>query len=133
MATYTTPTSRTTGISSATLPAGGNVLGSSIDPGSDILGDLVVEWSCGTAPSADKLIKVYLLYAVDGTSYADGSASVDPKVPFIATVPVYADTGTHRYPVTGIMLGAQPLKVLLVSELAVSATVTVLFETYSVA
>jgi len=131
--TFTTPTSRTTGISSASLTVGARLLGSEIDNENtgDTLADIWIEWTCSSAPTAGQVIEVYLLYA-RGTSYEDGDTSIDPKAPVIGVVPVYADTNTHRLCLRQRSLLPRKFKILLKSGLSVSATVTVYCDTYRV-
>ena len=134
----TAASSRTSGISDASIIAGANYLGAAINNASnlDLQADVELAWSCGTSPTADKVLEVYLLYALDGTNYEDGagngtgSGDVDPKAPMIGAVPVYANTSGHRYLIRGVPLEPLSFKVLVKSELDQTATVTVNVKTY---
>jgi hypothetical protein len=131
--------SRSSGISSASIVAGSNYLGVSIDNAvnQDVYASVEVVWQCGTAPTADAVIEVYLLYAMDGSNYEDGagtgtgSGDVDPKTPIVGAVPVYADTAAHRHLVRNIPLEPYPMKVLLKSEIDQTAVCTVNMKTYN--
>jgi len=126
-------TSRTSGISSQSITAGSNYLGSAIDNSSnlDMFADIEIEWSCATAPTADKNLELYLLYAQDGTNYEDGDSSTDPKVAPAGVAPAYADTATHRKVIRRVKVEPQKLKILIKSELDQDATVSVNVQTYN--
>lgn len=134
----TSASSRTSGLSAVSIAIGSNYLGAAIDNASnlDLQADVELVWSCGTAPTADKVLEVYLLYALDGTNYEDGAGNgtgtgdVDPKAPLIGAAPVYANTSSHRYLIRGVPLEPLPFKVLVKSELDQAATVTVNVKTY---
>jgi hypothetical protein len=124
--------SRASGITSASLTAGANYLGSAIDNSTnlDLYADIEIVWSCSLTPTADAVLEVYLLYSLDGTNYEDGSTSVDPKAPMAGAAPVYADTATHRYLIRGVSLEPLAFKALVKSEINQAATVTVNIITY---
>ena len=128
----TTGAIRTSGINAASVAAGANCLGSVIDNSSnlDFHADVELVWSCSTAPTADRVLEVYLLYALDGTNFEDGDASTDPRAPVMGAVPVFANTSVHRFLVRGIPLEPLAFKVLVKSRLDQAATITVNIKTY---
>jgi hypothetical protein len=42
--------------------------------------DFELNVTFGTAPTAGKVVELYLIPAMDGTNYADGSGTVDPEI-----------------------------------------------------
>ena len=122
--------SRTTGIAAANIAAGANALGSEIDNSTnkDTECDIEVSITCGVAPTADKVMEVYILYALDGTNYEDGNAvgPVDPKKAPVGCVAVRAVTSAQKCVISGVPLRPYKFKVLLKSELDQTATTTVL-------
>ena len=126
----TAGTSRTSGISSTTLDADANLLGSEIDNGTnlDLYLDVDLAWTCSVAATADKVIEMYILYAVDGTNYEDGDATpVDPKKTLTTTFADDGGTGAQRQARVNIPLSPYKFKILLKSELdqdASSVTLT---------
>ena len=52
---------------------------SDIATGGYLFDDLVLEVTFGTAPTAGTVVEVYIIPAVDGTNYADGSSSILPQ------------------------------------------------------
>ena len=127
-------TSRTTGIASQSISAGANYLGSEIDNSSnlDTEANIEVLITCSTAPTANKTVEIYLLYAIDGTNYEDGGVSVDPtKVP-VGIVAARNVTGAQRLTIEGVRLQPYKCKVLLKSELdQTSQTTTVLLYSHN--
>lgn len=136
-----TPTSRTTGISSASIATGANWLGAEINnaTNNDPYADIEITWSYASAPTAAKKMDVYLLYAMDGTNYEQGAGDgtgtgdVDPLAGcLIGSVSPSADTTAHRKVIaTRMELLAYPFKILVANvDTAQTATVTVLCKTY---
>lgn len=126
-------TPRTTGIASETVAAGANFLGSEIDNSSnlDTHLDLDVAFTCGSAPTANKVIEIYLLFSVDGTNYEDGDATpTDPTKSLLTAVAARAVTSAQRVAIDQIPIPPKKFKILIKSELDQSASVTVLASSY---
>jgi len=106
------------------LAAGANYLGSAIDNATNrdkfCSGDLV--FNCAIAPTANKVIELYFLLAVDGSSYEDGNDSTDPVGAPVACIPARAVTGVQRVALKNILIGPFKFKPLLKSELDQDAT-----------
>lgn len=119
-------TQRTSGIASAALSAGGNVVGSAIDNASnlDALCDIEIVFTCASAPTAGQVIEAYLLYAPDGTNFEDGSDTVDPQSGLVGVAVARAVTTAQRVLIRNVALLPYAFKVLLKSELGQAATVT---------
>jgi len=117
-------TSRDTGIANASLDAGANYLGAEIDNAANrdkfCSGDLA--FNCAVAPTANKVIELYFLLAVDGSSYEDGSNTVDPAGVPVACIPARAVTGVQRVALKNIPIPPFKFKPLLKSELDQDAT-----------
>ncbi len=126
---------RTSGISLASISTGANYLGSEINNAANLdeFADIEVVWSFGTNPTAGQPLKVYILYAFDGSNYEDGagvgtgSGDVDPfPHSLVDTIGVLADTGTHRVLLRDIPLEPYKFKVLVMNDATgQTATVTV--------
>ena len=94
---WNAPTSRTTGIAAESIANAAGFVGSAIDNSANLDDtlDLQVTINCATAPTANTVLYVYLLFAIDGTNYEDGSTSLQPvKVP-VASIPARAVTGAQ--------------------------------------
>ena len=136
--TLAAASARASGISTASIADGANFLGEAIDNATnlDLAADLELVWSCASAPVADKVFKVYLLYALNGVNYEDGAGNgtgigdVDPKAPVVGAAAVYADTASHRYLIRGVPLEPLPFKILVANETGQAATVSVNVKTY---
>ena len=94
----TAGTSLTTGIAGVTVNSGAGYLGSEINNATDKRTGAVIEltFTHGTAPTANRVWLVYLLYAVDGTNYEDGGTSVQPSKQFHQSIPVKANTSAQK-------------------------------------
>ena len=130
---WNTPTPRTTGIAAQSIPnAEGFVSSSIIDNSSNLddTMDLQITINCASAPVANTVLYVYLLFSIDGTNYEDGSTSLQPvKVP-IASIPARAVTGAQGVSVAGIPIPPQPVKIACWNALGQTSTTTVLADTY---
>ena len=129
---WNTPSSRTTGIASASIANAAGFVGSAIDNATNLDDtlDLQVTINCASAPTANTVLYVYLLFSLDGTNYEDGSTSLQPvKVP-IASIPARAVTGAQVVSVSGIPIPPQPFKIACWSALGQTSTTTVLADTY---
>lgn len=63
----------------------------------DLFDDLELTVDFVSAPAAGGYVAVYLLPAVDGTNYADGSSSVAPAASLlVATIDILASTAAQR-------------------------------------
>ncbi len=135
----TAGTTRSSGIASASVAAGSNYLGNVIDNAAnlDAYASIEIVWQCIGAPSADKVLEVYLLYAMNGSDYEDGdgdgtgSGDVDPKSPLVGVAPISTDANTHRYLIRNIPLEPYPVKVLLKSGSDQPAVCSVNVTTYN--
>jgi len=122
---WTTGASRTTGISTASLNAGANLLGSAIDNATNKDRWLTCEltWTCTVASTAGKAVELYVLYAVDGTNYEDGDATpTDPAKGMAAAFFDDGGTGAQKQTVVSIPIMPFKFKLLLKSELDQNAT-----------
>lgn len=119
---------RTSGISGDTLNSGANVLGSSVDNSTNLdrYLDLDLSFTCGTAPTANDVIEIYALYAIDGTNFEDGDATpTDPTKHAVAHVAARAVTSEQRQAVLNIPIAPYHFRLLLKSELDQNCTATV--------
>ena len=75
----------------------------------DMYGQLELAVTFGTAPSAGGYVEIYMVNALDGTNYEDGSNTVDPGThKLVDRIPVRAVTTAQRR--TGRMLPLEPAK-----------------------
>lgn len=131
---WSATTSRTTGIASATVNAGANSLGSEIDntANKDRWASAELTFTCGVAPTANKVTELYFVSAVDGTNYEDGDGSVDPVRIRAGVFPARAVTTAQKVTLHNLALPPFKFKCLLKSELDQNATsVTLLLRTYN--
>ena len=129
---WNTPTGRTTGIAAESVANAAGFVGSAIDNATNLddTMDLQVTINCTSAPVANTVLYVYLLFSIDGTNYEDGSTSMQPvKVP-IASIPARAVTGAQVVSVSGIPIPPQPFKIAVWNALGQTSTTTVLADTY---
>jgi hypothetical protein len=127
-------TSRSTGINSAGVNAGANQLGSEIDNAAnkDRFASLDLTFSCASAPTANTVWEVYVLYAIDGSNYEDGGAALDPAKNPVGTIAARAVTGAQRQTLMNVPILPFKFKLLLKSELDQNATsVTMLCYTHN--
>ena len=128
------PTNRATGITSSSITAGANALGDEIDNGTNLdrWAAFELTFTCSSAPTANTVVELYLIHALDGTNYEDGDAT--PTDPGKAPVAVFAArnvTSAQKVSVTGVPLPPFKFKSLLKSELDQNATSVALdCETY---
>lgn len=118
-------TSVSSGISSESVNAGANNLGTEIDntTNKDRFLSFDLTFSCASAPTANTTIEVYILYAIDGTNYEDGDATpTDPTKNPAAAVAARNVTGAQRVAVTNIPIQPFKFKILIKSELDQNAT-----------
>jgi len=127
--------SRAAGISAASLNAGANALGSAIgnDSNLDRWADFELQFTCSVAPTANTVVELYLLYALDGTNYEDGSAApIDPTKTPVGVFTARAVTSAQRVTLSHVPLSPHKFKCLLKSELDQNATgVTLTCYTYN--
>jgi hypothetical protein len=122
---WTTATSRTSGISSESISAGANNLGDEVDNSSnkDRFASFSLIFTCATAPTAGKVMELYIVYAIDGTNYEAGDATPTDPVKIRAGVfPARNVTAAQRVNLTNVPLAPFKLKCLLKSELDQNAT-----------
>ena len=128
---WTTPTSRTTGIATESITTAAGFVGSEIDNATNLdeYLDLDIAFSCDTAPAENTVLLVYLLFAVDGTNYEDGSTSVQSKgVPM--PVAAFNVTTGQRKALTQIPIPPSKFKIAIWNTLDQTAVVTVTAKTY---
>lgn len=121
--------SRTTGIAAQAVAAGANYLGSEIDNTAnlDTHLDIQIGVTCGTAPTANKTVEIYILLALNGTDYEQGNADpVDPTRPADALFVARAVTTAQVVTITGLQIPPAKFKILVKSELDQTASITVL-------
>lgn len=83
----------------------------------DMFADFELNVTFGTAPAGEQAVELYLIPALDGTNYADGSGSVDPAKALLAGVfEVRAVTSAQRVGVWGVRLPPSDFKVLVINE-----------------
>jgi hypothetical protein len=90
---------------------GRSAAGAEIDNGTnlDMYGQLELQVTFGTAPSAGGYVEIYMVNALDGTNYEDGSNTVDPGThKLVDRIPVRAVTTAQR--LNGRMLTLEPAK-----------------------
>jgi hypothetical protein len=124
-------TARTTGISAQNIADGAGYVGSEIDNATNLDDtlDIDVAFSCSTAPTAYSILYVYVLYAIDGTNYEDGSTSVQSMgVPM--AVPARNVTTTQRVALTGIPIGPFKFKIAIWNSLGQTAVATLTARSY---
>ncbi|GIV52797.1 MAG: hypothetical protein KatS3mg038_3817 [Candidatus Kapaibacterium sp.] len=71
---------RTTGITSQSIASGTNFIGSTIDNAAnlDAILDLEIIWQYATAPTANKSVRIYLRYALDGVNFETANTTDEP-------------------------------------------------------
>jgi hypothetical protein len=75
----------------------------------DMYGQLELAVTFGTAPSAGGFVEIYMVNALDGTNYEDGSNTVDPGThKLVDRIPVRAVTTAQR--LNGRMIPLEPAK-----------------------
>jgi len=80
----------------------------------DLFDDLELTVDFASAPTAGTVIEVYLLPAVDGTNYPDGSTTVLPQAGLlVAGFAVRNDTAAQRMAVRGVSLPPGSFKYLV--------------------
>ena len=129
---WNAPTIRTTGIAAESIANAAGFVGSAIDNSANLDDtlDLQVTINCASAPVANTVLYVYLLYSIDGTNYEDGGTALQPvKVP-VASIPARAVTGAQVVSVAGIPIPPQPFKIAVWNALGQTSTTTVLADTY---
>ena len=92
--------------------AGGTVVDNSVNL--DKYGFLELSVDFVSAPSAGAYCNIYMVMALGGTTYADGSASVDPGVDtWIIGIPILASTAAQNKQVGPILLPPAKVKFIL--------------------
>ncbi len=111
-------TSRTTGISNQTVANTYNFLSSTAIDNSanlDDIADFEIIWQYSTAPTANKSLRLYIVYSFDGTNYEDAASdTVEPvRLTLIRAWSPPADTASHRMVVGGFPLLPYKFKLLV--------------------
>jgi len=125
-------TSRTTGISAQSLAFTDGYTGSVIDNSVNLDDTMDVEViiNCSTAPTANTVMYIYILYSLDGTNFEDGSSSIRPAgVPLFA-VPARNVTGAQRIIFRGCPISPLKFKLHAFSALNQTSVTTVNAKTY---
>ena len=107
------------------LANNGQKLGAEVDNATDrnMYADFELLCKFQSAPSAGGYVALYLVQAVDGTNYADGSDSVaPPATTMVGTFPVRAVTDAQRVVVRHVLLPASKFKPLAVNKSGQSMT-----------
>ena len=91
---WTSPTNVSSPISGVTVNSGAGALGSEYDNETNKKRFASFEATLDhtSSPTANTIWKLYILYALDGTNYEDGSTSVEPNKLPVSTFPVRANT-----------------------------------------
>ena len=103
-----------------------NILGTVIDNATDlklyVSGDL--RFTPDAVPTAGTVMKLYLLYAADGTNYEDGSAGAAdaPGANPVWTFPNRGSTSAHRISFGNIPIRPQKITPLVRNELGEDCT-----------
>lgn len=80
----------------------------------DKYGYLELAVDFGSAPSAGAYCNIYMVMALGGTTYADGSASVDPGADaWVIGIPILASTAAQNKQVGPILLPPAKCKFIL--------------------
>lgn len=90
--------------------------GSAIDNGTNLdrYGFLELNVTFGSAPSAGGYVALYMVTALDGTNYDDGSSSVDPGThTLVTTIPLRATTNAQKLHSVRFELPPCPIKFIL--------------------
>ena len=75
----------------------------------DMYGQLELQVTFGTAPTAGGFVEIYMVNALDGTNYEDGSNTVDPGAhKLVDRIPVRAVTTAQR--LNGRLIPLEPAK-----------------------
>jgi hypothetical protein len=126
---WTRPGTAITPISSVSIDAGDNKLGSEVKNFSGLHPHVTAElvWTVATSATAQEVIELFFLYSMDeGTNFEDGGDSVDP---FKLPVGRFIDDGgatAQRQIIEGIQIEPFSFKPLLKSELTDDATLVTL-------
>lgn len=122
---YGTYTAAIAGASLQNLATATAVLGSAIDNTSNlyVYSDWDLTCKFQASPTAGSTVDLYLLPSLDGTNYADGSASVTPsRTLLVGTFPVQPNTTAQRIAVRGVMLSPGKVKPLVINNAGQSMT-----------
>lgn len=90
--------------------------GSAVDNGANLDQYAAVQLDVDfvSAPSSGAYVDVFMVRALDGTNYEDGSASVDPGThTLVAVIPVRADTAAQKLMSRQFVLPPCPVKFIL--------------------
>jgi len=122
-------TSRSTGISNQSISLGYNYLSSTeIDNSTNLddLADFEVIWQYSSTPTANKSLRLYIVYSFDGTNYEDAASDTTEPVQLtlVRAWSPPADAASHRMVVGGFPLLPYKFK-LLVRNHDTGQTVTV--------
>ena len=136
---WKTPATGSIILSSTDLSALANGAGAlstaAYDNGTNLNQYATFEWNgaIATAPTADKTLDLYAVYAPDGSSYEDQSASRPPAGSLIGSFVLDNTTSAQRKMIHGVMLLPAVMKFLLInnSGYALTGTNTVKIYTFN--
>lgn len=126
---YSAPTTYTTSIAGAgvapslkNLAIGASLLSNAIDNATDKYPyiDLDLYIKTASAASGSPYINLFFLYAIDGTNYEDGSASVAPAKAADVVIPIRLTTNQQRIALANIPIGPYLFKVLFTNNTGVA-------------
>jgi hypothetical protein len=87
-------------------------------------GDFLINVQFGTAPTAGRTIELYIIPALDGTTYADGSATYLPPNLLVGAFVVVNTTNMQRIVLRGVPLPPAKFKALVRNNTNVAFTST---------
>lgn len=99
---WTSPTNVTSPISAQTVNSGAGSLGSEYDneTNKNQFAAFELRTTHGTAPTANSVWHLYILYALDGTNYEEDGATTQPKKSPVASFPVRNSTSQQAWAVS---------------------------------
>jgi len=120
---------RATGISGQEVASGYNYLSSTVIDNAvnlDDLADFEIIWQYGTAPTANKSLRLYIVYSMDGENWEDAASdTTEPvRLMLVTAWSPPADTESHRMIRGSFPLLPYPFR-LLVRNHDTGQTVTV--------
>ena len=129
---WASPVSRATGITAESIANAAGFVGAEIDNGTNLddTMDLEVIINCATAPTANTVLSLYVLYSLDGTNYEDGAAGQQPVGVPLTAIPARNVTGAQRVSVRGAVISPLKFKLLAWNALGQTSTTTVTAKTY---
>lgn len=75
--------------------------------------DFELQVTFSVAPTANTVVELYIIYAMDSTNYADSDSTTPPNNLFVGSFPVRAVTSAQRVLLRGVPLSPAPLKAFI--------------------